>query len=244
MTASFFSGTHCLIEWNEPGNPRNVVPRKSVQATGERLRDGEMCDVEIRIGSKRSLYEAQVLGIGEIHIHLCIIFLGEHYLQVHFFYWRILLIGEKRSMDRMLTELEKDDVEECSELVETGMTDQVEPGEPGEGEVIEPGETGVTDQMEMGGTGVTERVDMEETAVTEPVSAEEELFHPEQDDSADPAEEYTPRSRKRQPVSIIKHANENMLCYYRISIEQKEANREEKEKTTGQYPFMFLLPIM
>ena len=54
------------MEWDEPGNPRNVVQRKTVTGkTDGGLKVGDLCDVQIREGSKKSCYQAKLLGIGE-----------------------------------------------------------------------------------------------------------------------------------------------------------------------------------
>ena len=50
---------------NEPGNPRNIVQKKNVKAKGEELRVGDTYDVELQVGTRRSCYEARLLGIGE-----------------------------------------------------------------------------------------------------------------------------------------------------------------------------------
>lgn len=155
--AYFLSGTHCLVEWNEPGNPRNVVRRKSVHTRGaERLQAGVKCDVEIGVGKKRSMYEARVLGIGEINVH-------SRYSCVP--YTSSVCVGEKCSMDEMLLEIE----EETSE--ETGGTEETEREET---EAV--GRTG----METGGTEETEREETEamgrtgmETGRTEETEREE-----------------------------------------------------------------------
>lgn len=60
------SGSHCLVEWEEDGNPRNVVQRKLVRSLGDdNLIVGESCNVMIREGSKMVAYGAKLLGIGK-----------------------------------------------------------------------------------------------------------------------------------------------------------------------------------
>ena len=63
------SGSYCLVEWDEPGNPRNVVARKAVtDPNGVNLDDiavGSVCYVEVREGSKKARYQATLLGIGK-----------------------------------------------------------------------------------------------------------------------------------------------------------------------------------
>lgn len=62
-TSSLLSlGTHCLLEWQEEGNPRNIVSRKCV--TGE-LEVGKVCEVLIREGNKNVKYSAKLLGVGK-----------------------------------------------------------------------------------------------------------------------------------------------------------------------------------
>lgn len=59
--------THCLVEWEEEGNPCNVVQKKSVKSLkedGNDLNVGETCSVRIREGSKMVAYSAKLLGIG------------------------------------------------------------------------------------------------------------------------------------------------------------------------------------
>ena len=59
-------GSHCAVEWDEPGNPRSVVLTKNVTGmSGEDYEVGDVCKVRIREGSKMSVYEATVIGIGE-----------------------------------------------------------------------------------------------------------------------------------------------------------------------------------
>ena len=65
-TSLSLPGSHCLVEWDEPGNPRNVVPTKTVTGKGDGgLTVGNLCDVEIRKGSKKSCFQAKLIGIGE-----------------------------------------------------------------------------------------------------------------------------------------------------------------------------------
>ena len=60
-------GSHCLVEWDEPGNPRNVVDRKKVKPLNldAGLQIGELCSVTIRQGSKVASYTAKLLGTGK-----------------------------------------------------------------------------------------------------------------------------------------------------------------------------------
>ena len=109
--------------------------RKSVHARGgERLQAGVMCDVEIGVGKKHSMYEARVLGIGEIKDVLTLL------------YTTSVCVGDKCSMDEMLLERE----EETSE--ETGGTEETERAET---EAM--GRTG----METGGMEETKRAETE-----------------------------------------------------------------------------------
>ena len=58
--------SHCTVEWNEPGNPTNVVPMKNVkQRDGSSVEVSKLYDVEISVRpNKRSLFQAKILGIG------------------------------------------------------------------------------------------------------------------------------------------------------------------------------------
>lgn len=44
------TGTHCLIEWDEPGSPVSIVERKNVKAVDDNseLNVGDMCSVRCR----------------------------------------------------------------------------------------------------------------------------------------------------------------------------------------------------
>ena len=65
-------GSHFAVEWDEPGNPRSVVPRKDVvvdqtrkDIVGESLNDvGDVCQVRVKEGSRTVEYNAKVIGIG------------------------------------------------------------------------------------------------------------------------------------------------------------------------------------
>lgn len=50
--------SHCLVEWNEPGKPINVVEMK--QVSDEQVTIGEMAKVYVTEGRKKSLYEAKI----------------------------------------------------------------------------------------------------------------------------------------------------------------------------------------
>ena len=67
---SVFVGSHCLVEWDEPGNPRNVVLRKTVAGANgvdsdDSIAVGSLCYVDVRSGSKKARYQATLLGIGK-----------------------------------------------------------------------------------------------------------------------------------------------------------------------------------
>lgn len=54
------------MQWDEPGNPCNVVQRKCVSARGNAaLEEGDMYDVKLHEESKQSCYPAKLLGIGK-----------------------------------------------------------------------------------------------------------------------------------------------------------------------------------
>lgn len=74
------SDTHCLVEWEEDGNPRNVVQKKNVKSLdgdGDNLKEGEACSVRIREGSKMVAYGAKLIGIGKC-IAKCTNVTGRH----------------------------------------------------------------------------------------------------------------------------------------------------------------------
>ena len=57
-------GSHCLVQWDERGNPRNVVPIKNVKS--DTVEVGATYNVEFVVRpNKRSLFAAKILGIGE-----------------------------------------------------------------------------------------------------------------------------------------------------------------------------------
>ena len=59
-------GSHCAVEWEEPGSPRSVVQSKDVSGkAGGDFDVGDVCSVNVRNGSKITTYMATVLGIGE-----------------------------------------------------------------------------------------------------------------------------------------------------------------------------------
>ena len=64
------------MEWEEEGNPRNVLPMKNVQSLdghGDDVNAGETCSIRIREGSKMVAYTAKLLGVGKcnsVHV-LC-----------------------------------------------------------------------------------------------------------------------------------------------------------------------------
>lgn len=60
-------GTHCLVEWEEEGHPRNVLERKRV-VEGKKV--GEMCSVRLVEKSKSVQYSAKLLGCGKHSIRL------------------------------------------------------------------------------------------------------------------------------------------------------------------------------
>ena len=117
-------GTHCLVEWEEPGNPHSVVQRKSIRGTFE---VGERCDVELRIGHKRSCYKARILAIGEIHVHPsqgAPLHLTER-LKVTAEMYIDHNVGDKHSMDRKITEMREKGDEDYGDEVDM---EQDEPG--------------------------------------------------------------------------------------------------------------------
>ena len=59
------------MEWDEPGNPRNIVAKKTVTSQdGSELKVGAMCDVLLREGNKKSTYQARLLGLGKLSVYL------------------------------------------------------------------------------------------------------------------------------------------------------------------------------
>lgn len=64
------AGSHCLVEWVEPGAPCSVVPMKQVKPNKGDVTIGEICKVGFRQGVKMSYYDAKILGIGR----LCLVY--------------------------------------------------------------------------------------------------------------------------------------------------------------------------
>ena len=65
-----FVGSHCLVEWDEHENPRNVVLRKTVTGANgvdsdDSIAVGSPCYVDVRSGSKKTRYQATLLGVGK-----------------------------------------------------------------------------------------------------------------------------------------------------------------------------------
>ena len=64
-------GSHCAVEWDEPGNPRSMVSSKNVTGVkGEEYEVGGVCCVGVREGSKMVTYNAKVLGIGKLPTYI------------------------------------------------------------------------------------------------------------------------------------------------------------------------------
>ena len=58
------TGSHCLVEWMEEGNPRNVVDRrKIVWMSGI----GQECEVRLAEKSQDVLYRAKLIACGKLH---------------------------------------------------------------------------------------------------------------------------------------------------------------------------------
>ena len=52
------------MEWEEAGNPRNVVLRKNVtNPSGGDLKVDDLCDVKVQEGAKKARYRATLLGL-------------------------------------------------------------------------------------------------------------------------------------------------------------------------------------
>jgi len=69
LTVTLRPASYCVVEWDEPGSPRNVVPRKDITSGSEDPGDvavGKMCEVQVREGNRKATYRARVLGIGKI----------------------------------------------------------------------------------------------------------------------------------------------------------------------------------
>ena len=76
----FSADSHCIVEWDEPDHPRNVVPLKDVCAPENEacVTVGCLCAVKVREGKKTNIYKAKVLGIGKLanwlmELSVCII---------------------------------------------------------------------------------------------------------------------------------------------------------------------------
>lgn len=61
--------SHCIVEWDELGKPRNVVQRKEIIGLDgkddETVAIGDMCKVKVREGGKVSYYQATMLATGK-----------------------------------------------------------------------------------------------------------------------------------------------------------------------------------
>ena len=62
----YSTGTHCLIEWDEPGSPVSIVERKNVKAVDgdSELSIGDVCSVRCRERSKWVEYPGKLLAQG------------------------------------------------------------------------------------------------------------------------------------------------------------------------------------
>ena len=57
------------MEWDEPGNPRGVVPIKNMSGIGKEVFEiGETCNMRVQNGSKIVNYTTQLLGMGKIFL--------------------------------------------------------------------------------------------------------------------------------------------------------------------------------
>ena len=69
MYALLTAGTHSVVEWDEPGCPRNVVARKNIShlesSNSEIPSVGDLCRVKIQEGGKAVFYNAKLLGCGK-----------------------------------------------------------------------------------------------------------------------------------------------------------------------------------
>lgn len=62
-------GAYCLVEWDEDGNPRNVVQTKNVCGVDDQgLQIGKMCSVRVREGAKMVGYSAKLLCSGKYNL--------------------------------------------------------------------------------------------------------------------------------------------------------------------------------
>ena len=61
-----------MVQWDEDGNPRNVVQRKNVTGVdGQGVKIGKMCSVRVREGAKMVPYSAKLLCSGKcLIIHM------------------------------------------------------------------------------------------------------------------------------------------------------------------------------
>ena len=55
------TGSHCIVEWQEKGNPRSIVEAKRVI---ERVAIGEPCTVKLFEKSKAVIYEGKLVACG------------------------------------------------------------------------------------------------------------------------------------------------------------------------------------
>ena len=62
-------GAYCLVEWDEDGNPRNVVQTKNVCGVdGQGLQIGKLCSVCVREGAKMFGYSVKLLCSGKYNL--------------------------------------------------------------------------------------------------------------------------------------------------------------------------------
>ena len=63
---NFSTGTHCLIEWNEPNSPVSVVERKNVKSVGgvSEPNVGDVCSIRCRERGKWIEYPGKLLAQG------------------------------------------------------------------------------------------------------------------------------------------------------------------------------------
>ena len=67
-------GSHCLVEWDEPGKPYSIVENKQVKGF-EDVSVGDMCSVGLCRGVKSIYYDAKLLATGESHkcsVYTCV----------------------------------------------------------------------------------------------------------------------------------------------------------------------------
>ena len=69
-TKEELKGTHCVVEWEEEGNPRGVVQRKKLIDPGT-IKIGQRYKVQLVERGKTVVYHAKLLACGKFFVLYC-----------------------------------------------------------------------------------------------------------------------------------------------------------------------------